>query len=60
MNRKKNARLFSPGIFKIIFLCCGAAKLSFNAHRDAHAAADTQRGEGFFGIALLHLVQQRH
>src|SRR5436305_8671905 len=28
------------------------------AHRDAHAAADAQRGEALLGIALLHLVQQ--
>src|SRR6266851_9048364 len=30
-----------------------------DAHRDAHAAADAQRGEALLGIALLHFVQQR-
>src|SRR5580658_1252849 len=35
-------------------------KLSFQAHRDAHAAADAQRGEALFGIPLLHLIEQRH
>src|SRR3984957_5993457 len=34
--------------------------LSFHAHRDAHAAADAQRGEALLGIALAHLVEQRH
>src|SRR5262245_12643821 len=34
--------------------------LPFHAHRDAHAAADAQRGEAFLGVALLHLVEQRH
>src|ERR1700676_757863 len=31
-----------------------------HAHRDAHAAADAQRGESLFRVALLHLVEQRH
>src|ERR1700726_1602938 len=35
-------------------------RLSFQAHRDAHAAADAQRGEALLGVALLHLVKQRH
>src|SRR5277367_972212 len=30
------------------------------AHGDAHAAADTERGEPLFRVALLHLVKQRH
>src|SRR4029079_7169807 len=34
--------------------------IPLDAHGDAHAAADAQRGEALFGIALLHLVQQRH
>src|SRR6267154_486133 len=34
--------------------------LSLHAHRDAHAAADAERGEALLGIAPLHLVQQRH
>src|ERR1700744_6521287 len=29
------------------------------AHGDAHAAADAERGEALLGIALLHFVQQR-
>src|SRR5215472_9912286 len=33
--------------------------LSFHAHRDAHSAADAQRSQSFFRIALLHLMQQR-
>src|SRR6202035_5017784 len=35
-------------------------RLSLNTHRNAHAAADAQRGEALLGIALLHLVKQRH
>src|SRR5436190_12378950 len=31
-----------------------------NAHSNTHAAADAQRGEALLGVALLHLVQQRH
>src|SRR6187397_357373 len=31
----------------------------FDAHGDAHAAANAERGESLFGVALLHLVQQR-
>ena len=31
----------------------------FDAHGDAHAAADAQRGEALLGVAALHLVQQR-
>src|SRR5262249_13875953 len=31
----------------------------FDAHRNAHAAADTQRGQALFRVALLHLVEQR-
>src|SRR6476619_5944282 len=34
--------------------------IPLDAHGDAHAAADAERGEALFGIALLHLVQQRH
>src|SRR3954471_15040360 len=34
--------------------------IACEAHRDAHAAADAQRGEALLGIALLHLMQQRH
>src|ERR1700693_3721109 len=37
-----------------------SASLSLYAHRDAHAAADAQRGEALLEVALLHLVQQRH
>src|SRR5690606_24826857 len=33
--------------------------LALNAHRDAHAATDTQRCEPLLGIAALHLVQER-
>src|SRR5437762_1655329 len=32
--------------------------LTFNSQRDAHAAADTQRGQALLGIALAHFVQQ--
>src|SRR5205085_6509267 len=35
------------------------ASSAFDAHRDAHAAADAQRREALFGVALLHLEQQR-
>src|SRR5580658_7190652 len=34
--------------------------LSFDAHCDAHAAADAQRGQALLRVALLHLVEQRH
>src|ERR1700690_1266992 len=34
--------------------------LSFPAHRDAHAAADAERGQALLGVAPLHLVQERH
>src|SRR4029077_17384166 len=34
--------------------------LSLHAHRNAHAAADAQCGETLLGIALAHLVEQRH
>src|SRR5262249_28090975 len=34
--------------------------LPLHAHRNAHAAADAERGKAFLGVALLHLVQQRH
>src|SRR5262245_34571086 len=30
------------------------------AHGDAHAAADAQRGEALLRITLLHFMQQRH
>src|ERR1700722_19794754 len=33
---------------------------ALHAERDAHAAADAERGETLLGVALLHLVQQRH
>src|SRR5262245_30705917 len=31
-----------------------------DAHGDAHAAADAQRRQALLGVALLHLVEQRH
>src|SRR6476646_11569834 len=34
--------------------------LAFDAHCNTHAAADAERGEALLGIALLHLVEQRH
>src|SRR5262245_8319877 len=34
--------------------------LSLDAHGDAHAAADAQSGKAFLGVALLHLIEQRH
>src|SRR5208282_3028520 len=34
--------------------------LSLHAHRNTHAAANAQRGEPLLGVALLHLVKQRH
>src|SRR5882672_7706658 len=34
------------------------ASVARNAHGDAHAAADAQRGEALLGVALLHLVEQ--
>ena len=33
---------------------------ALHAHRNAHAAADAQRGEALLGVAPLHLVEQRH
>ena len=33
--------------------------VALDAHGDAHAAADAQRGEALLGVAALHLVQQR-
>src|ERR1700733_13547110 len=38
----------------------GASSLPLDAHGDAHAAADAERGKALLGVALLHLVQQRH
>ena len=35
------------------------ADVALDAHGDAHAAADAQRGQALLGVALLHLVQQR-
>src|SRR6516165_6257227 len=32
--------------------------LPFEAHGDAHAAADAESGEAFFGVALVHLKEQ--
>src|SRR5680860_1148288 len=34
--------------------------VALDAHGDAHAAADAQRGEALLGVRLLHLVQQRN
>src|SRR5262249_48355478 len=34
--------------------------LPLHAHCNAHAAADAQRGEAFFCMPFLHLVEQRH
>src|ERR1700751_3970601 len=45
------------GVYAQISALC---PLSFNCHRDAHAATDAQRGEAFLGVALLHLVEERH
>src|SRR5690348_1869351 len=36
----------------------GSAAL--DAHRDAHAAADAERGEPLLHVPLLHLVEERH
>src|SRR5262249_47795061 len=36
------------------------ALLALDAQGDAHAAADAQRREAFFGVAFLHFVQQGH
>src|SRR5215475_6134458 len=36
------------------------ALVTRDTHRDAHAAADAERGEALLGVALLHFVQQRH
>ena len=33
-----------------------SSRLALDAHRDAHAAADAERGEALLGVALLHLV----
>src|SRR4051812_5643120 len=32
-----------------------SGRSALHAHRDAHAAADAERGEALLGIALLHL-----
>src|SRR5665213_803781 len=37
-----------------------AVRLALNAHGNAHAAADTQRGEPLVGVAARHLVEERH
>src|SRR3984885_3057531 len=39
--------------------CSKLLALPLDAHGDAHAAADAERGEALFRVALLHLVQQR-
>src|SRR3954467_11257883 len=36
-----------------------ARSAALDAHRDAHAAADAERGETLLGIAPLHLVEER-
>src|ERR1700724_3609454 len=38
----------------------GNGSVASYAHGDPHAAADAERGKALLGIALLHLVQQRH
>src|SRR5262252_4144537 len=35
------------------------ASAALYAHRNAHAAANAQRGEAFLGVTLLHFVEQR-
>src|SRR5436853_4638812 len=36
------------------------ASVARDAHRNPHAAADAQRRQALFGVALLHFVEQRH
>src|ERR1700761_1779687 len=74
--RLTNIKNKAPGVsraFLINFVRCGCEMIfssptafaavrlvACNAHSDAHAAADAQRGEALLRIALLHFVQQRH
>src|ERR1700757_50793 len=44
----------------IVVAIAAAFLVACNAHRNSHAASDAERGETLLGIALLHLVQQRH
>src|SRR5438552_1080718 len=37
----------------------GVALVAREAHRDPHPAADAQRRQALFGVALLHLVDER-
>src|SRR5215468_11371667 len=46
-----------PGMTSMEF---AERSLSLDAHRDAHASPDAEGGEAFLGVALLHLVEQRH
>ena len=46
-----------PGNDVVVYIT--ANLFTLDAHGDAHAATDAQRGETFLGIALLHLMQQR-
>src|SRR5436305_15338540 len=46
----------SPAMTQLKLIADGASAL--HAHRNAHAAADAERGKAFLGIALAHLVQQ--
>src|ERR1700744_3796633 len=41
-------------------IACNARSVPCNTHSNTHATADAQRGEALLGVALFHLVQQRH
>src|SRR4051794_16939317 len=50
-----------PAIFLVITNAAERRELpvsALEAHRDAHAAADAQRGQALLRIALLHFVQE--
>src|SRR5262245_30539338 len=51
-SHRQSARTKSPGPF--------SSSLSFEAHGDAHAAADAQGCEPLLRVPLLHLMQERH
>jgi len=51
---KRDTRVVACAGFRLFSLVS-----SFDAHRNAHAAADAERGETLLRIALLHFVEQR-
>jgi hypothetical protein len=56
---KKAAQVIARRRFAVSAKLRPRAGSALDAHGDAHAAADAQRGQALLGVAALHLVQQR-